>query len=340
MLRALLACLLALSGPVWASGEGGGASPTYDTASLSGFNRFFIPAEQPARGRVIGVSATITGLYAGASVALYNYWYRGYELGPFQLFNDNAEWLQMDKGGHVLNAYYQTTWAHGLFHWAGLPRHKAILYAGLTSTVIQSTIEVYDGFSQQWGFSLGDVAANTLGTGLAMGQQALWDEQRIRIKFSFVPVNYGSLDDPQLEARASDLYGSAFSERLLKDYNGLTYWLSASPAAFVPRKTRFPAWLSVAVGYGAEGLYGGFENAWCSSPGIRPEECNPAELIRRGDVPRQRQLFLSLDVDLTQIETRKPFLRSLFGVISVLKVPAPALEFRPGDGFRGHWIYF
>jgi|GEM_PF-50409 len=318
-------------------------TPPSDTASLSGFNRFFIPADQPQTGRIIGVSGTIAGLYAGASVALYNYWYRDYELGRFRMFNDNAEWLQMDKGGHVLSAYYETNWAYGLFNWAGMPKGKAIAYAGMTSTVIQLTIEVFDGFSEEWGFSGGDILANTAGTALSMGQQALWDEQRMQLKFSFYPVDYDGIGDPQLVARSEELFGTAFAETLLKDYNGLTYWLSVNPASFSPglQKARWwPDWLNVALGYGAEGLYGGFDNHWCADAGLKPEQCPEAQLITRYDVPRQRQYFLSLDVDLTRIETQKPFLRTLFGVISVIKVPAPALEYRSGQGFKGHWIYF
>ena len=315
-------------------------SVRFDPDSLSGFNRFFIQAPEPSKGRVIGVAGTITGLYAGASVALYNYWYADYDLGGFRVFNDNAEWLQMDKGGHVLNAYYETTWAYGLFRWSGLPKGKSMAYAGLTSTVIQLTIEVFDGFSEEWGFSWGDIAANTAGTALAVGQQAWWDEQRMALKFSFHPINYDDLGDPQLADRARELYGTAFAERLLKDYNGLTYWLSINPASFVQHDTWFPDWLNIAVGYGAEGLYGGFENHWCVQPDEKPENCTDGELITRYDIERQRQLFLSLDLDLTKINTRKPFLRTLFGVINVIKIPAPALEYRPGDGFRGHWIYF
>lgn len=310
-----------------------------DTADLSGFNRFFIPASEPNRARTIGVAGTIGGLYAGASVALYQYWYADYPLGGFQTFNDNAEWLQMDKGGHVLSAYYETNWAYGLYHWAGMPKAKAIAYAGATSTVIQLTIEIFDGFSEEWGFSWGDIAANTAGTALSVAQQSLWDEQRIALKFSFHPVNYNKLDDPELRQRAEYLYGTAFTERLLKDYNGLTYWLSVNPASFVRGETWFPAWLNIAAGYSAEGLYGGFENHWCPDLTIRPEDCN-GSLITRYDIARQRQYLLSLDVDLTKIETRKPFLRTLFGVVNVIKIPAPAVEFRPGEGFRGHWIYF
>lgn len=326
--RAVACCSLFVAATSLAQGQAGD--------SLSGFDRFFTPASEPDRARTIGVGATIGGLYGGASVALYNFWYRDFPLGRFHAFNDNAEWLQMDKVGHGLNAYFQTTWSYGLFHWAGQPEGKAVGYAALTSTTIQLTIEVFDGFSEQWGFSWGDLLANAAGTSLAVGQQVGWGEQRVSVKFGFHPVDYPA----DLEERALDLYGHSFSEKLLKDYNGLTYWLSVSPGTFIRGDSRFPEWLAVSVGYGAEGLYGGFANAWCSNGAFKPEDCPDGMLIDRSDVPRQRQLFLSVDVDFTKIETNKPWLRTLFGIVNVIKVPAPALEWREGDGFLGHWIYF
>lgn len=306
--------------------------------------RFFTPSPEPSRGRTWAVGGTIAGLYTASSVALYQIWYKDYPLGGFRVFNDNAEWLQMDKGGHVLSAYFETVWARELFRWAGQPDGKAIAYGALTSTVIQATIETFDGFSEQWGFSWGDILANTAGTGLAAGQELLWDEQRMTIKFGFGPTNYGGLGDPVLTARAEDLYGTSAPERLLKDYNGLSYWLSVNPYSFFSpqrqERTWWPAWLNIAAGYGAENLYGGFENHWCADGESRPEDCPAGELVTRYEVQRQRQYLLSLDVDFTRIETNKAWLRTLFGVLNVVKIPAPALELREGEGLKGHWIYF
>jgi hypothetical protein len=341
-LRSLLFPLLLL--PLAARAQAPPADPADSAvaafARLEGAERFFTPSPQASPGRTWAVGGTIGGLYAGSAVLLYQAWYRDYPLGGFRFFNDNAEWLQMDKGGHMFSGYFQTVWAHGLFRWAGQPRGKALGYAVLTSTVIQGTIEVFDGFSQEWGFSWGDIAANAAGAGLAAGQYALWDEQRVHLKFGFGPTDYAGLGDPALTARAEALYGTSAPERLLKDYNGLSYWLSASPAAFAGGDTWWPEWLAVSVGYGAEGLYGGFANHWCADGSSRPEDCAPDDLVTRYDVPRQRQYLLSLDLDLTRIETRKPWVRTLLGVLNTVKVPAPALEWREGEGLRGHWLYF
>ena len=43
---------------------------------------------------------------------------------------------------------------------------------------------------------------------------------------------------------------------MLKDYNAQTYWFSANLKSFFP-EIKFTAWLNVAVGYGAEGMFGG-----------------------------------------------------------------------------------
>jgi hypothetical protein len=57
-----------------------------------------------------------------------------------------------------------------------------------------------------------------------------------------------------------NVLGENFLQQTLKDYNGQTYWLSINVASFLSDDTRFPKWLNVAVGYGADGLIGGTEN--------------------------------------------------------------------------------
>ena len=50
-----------------------------------------------------------------------------------------------------------------------------------------------DGFSDHWGFSWGDYAANVLGTSLLIGQELAWNEQRIQLKYS---THYETYADP------------------------------------------------------------------------------------------------------------------------------------------------
>ncbi len=203
--------------------------------------------------------------------------------------------------------------------------------------LLQSTIEVMDGFSAKWGFSLSDMGFNLLGGGLFLSQELGWQEQRFLVKTSYMEPTYSqdpfvSLDGAattSLMERARDLYGISYAERFLKGYNGLTVWLSANPASFSKSsKGRWPSWLNLAAGYGAENLFGGFENRW---------ETNGHVFVADDRLhPRFSQYYLSLDIDFSRIPTRKPWLKTLFHTINWLKVPAPAIEFQSRGRVRIH----
>ncbi len=53
-----------------------------------------------------------------------------------------------------------------------------------------------------------------------------------------------------------------------------------------------------------------------------------------------RQFYLSLDVDLTKIQTNSKFLKSVFSVVNFIKVPAPTLELSNRNGLKFHFLYF
>lgn len=291
---------------------------------------FLTTSEEFNKGRLGLVLGTEGVLYTGAVLALYQYWYKDYPTEPFHFFNDNAEWLQQDKAGHFYTAFFETNLTTGLYRWTGMEDRKAYWAGFATASALQLTIEMFDGFSEKWGFSPGDFAANTAGAALATGQYFLWDEQRIRVKFSSHFVNYSGYDQA-VQDRAVALYGTSGPERVLKDYNGLNLWLSVNPTHFLSEDTWWPHWLMISAGYGADGLFGGFENAWCDDPLVKPEECDPAHLTSYPQIPRYRQYYLSLDVDLTAIESNSPFWDMMFEILSIVKIPAPAIEFN-GDG--------
>ena len=53
-----------------------------------------------------------------------------------------------------------------------------------------------------------------------------------------------------------------------------------------------------------------------------------------------RQFYLSLDIDLTKIETKSHFLKTLFSVFNTIKIPAPTLQYDDYNGVKVHFIYF
>jgi hypothetical protein len=266
------------------------------------------------------VVSTEAALYTGSLIGLNELWYKDYPRSSFHFFNDNSEWLQMDKIGHATTAYYVGRIGVGFMKWTGVSRKKAIWYGGMLGSLYQSTIEIMDAYSSEWGFSVGDFAANTIGSLLCVGQELAWDDQRIVLKYSFQQSRYAYY--------RPELLGKNLKENVLKDYNGQTYWLSVNPASFMSKETRFPKWLNVAFGYGAEGMTGG--------------EFNPPYIDGSGNqiyFDRYRQYYLSLDVDLTRIKTKSRFLKTIFYGIGFIKIPAPALEFSK-YGVRGSLLGF
>lgn len=270
--------------------------------------------------RLTAVIAIETALYSGTLVGLNELWYKDYPRSSFHFFNDNSEWLQMDKAGHVITAYSVGRVGVDLLKWSGVKRKKAIWYGGMLGSLFLNTVEILDAYSSEWGFSTGDIAANTLGSFLLIGQELAWDEQRIMVKYSFRQSDYAKYNP--------SLLGSNFQESLLKDYNGQTYWLSLNISSFIKKETRFPAWLNVAVGYGADGMVGGHQN-----PLIFDNTGTPIT------IDRYRQVYLSLDVDLTKIKTKTKLLKTLFHTIAFVKFPAPSIEFNK-NGIKGLLLGF
>jgi len=248
--------------------------------------------------------------YAVAMTGLNQLWYANYPKSNFHTINDNSEWLQMDKMGHAMTSYYVGKMGMELVAWTGDTKKNQLLYGASLGFVFLTTIEVFDGYSKEWGFSTGDIIANASGTTLLIGQELLWKEQRIEYKYSFHQTHFAK-NNP-------NLLGANFIEQSLKDYNGQTYWLSANLWSFAKQRN-IPKWLNVAIGYGAENMHTGYN------------ETNDK---------RYRQFYLSLDLDLTKIKTKSKFLKNVFSAVNFIKIPAPTLSYSKENKFRFHYLYF
>jgi hypothetical protein len=280
-----------------------------------------------SRKKVTTMAIANVGIYTASMTGLYAAWYKNYPQGKFHVFNDIGEWNQVDKVGHVYSAYSMGRYSIELWRYTGIDRKKRIWIGGISGAVYQTVIEVLDGFSTEWGWSWGDIGANLLGSASLVAQELAWDEQRIQIKTSFHRKNY---NDPALNQRSNILFGKSSPERFLKDYNGQTYWLSTSIRSFFP-KSRWPSWLQVSVGYGAEGMFGARENTG--------KDENGNINFYRPDIQRYRQWYLSPDIDLTKIKTKKKLVKYALFVLNSLKFPAPGIEYSRNK-FRFHWISF
>ncbi|QIJ87815.1 hypothetical protein C7H62_0005 [Mesoflavibacter sp. HG96] len=277
---------------------------------------FFTPSDTLHVKRKNAVILTESALGGLTLLGLNQLWYSDYERSKFHTINDNSEWFQMDKLGHTFTAYHLGRFGAQTLNWAGVSKKNQLIYGGSLGFMFLTGVEVLDGFSEEWGFSWGDFFANATGSSLYIGQELLWDEQRVTLKYSFSKSKYANLNPNKL--------GSSFTEQLLKDYNGQTYWLSINLYSFF-NSSKIPKWLNVAVGYSADGLlYGSKELQQNFFP----------------DQKRQRQILLSLDLDLTKVETNSTFLKQFFNVVNVIKIPFPTLQFNSNGHVTGHLVYF
>ncbi len=266
--------------------------------------------------------------YGGSLILLNSAWYKNYPKTKFHTFNDSREWNQMDKIGHGWTAYNTGRASTAMWKWAGFPHKKAVWVGGLSGTAYLTVIELLDAHSAEWGWSWADMGANLGGSGLFIAQELAWQEQRLQFKFSFHRMSYG---DKILNDRTRELFGNGWYERMLKDYNGQTYWLSANLKSFFP-ESRLPAWLNIAVGYGADGMFGGFQN-------LATDE-NGTTVFDRTDIPRTRQFYLAPDIDLTRIKTKNKWLRTLLQGLNAFKFPAPAMMIDSRGKGRFYFMYF
>ena len=253
-------------------------------------------------------------------IGLHYLWYKKFPKSRFHLFNDNAEWMHMDKIGHATSAYNISAVQYDMMRWTGVNNTKATWIGGLTALGLQTIIEIFDGFSQKWGFSKGDMLANILGSSLFMGQQFAWGEQRIRMKFSFHKTIYSKYSPAELGANKWQSW--------LKDYNGQTYWLSINPSTFMKANTDFPKWLNMSVGYNAEGMIGARTNPIVINQKAIPE------------FKRRPKYLFSVDADFKRIGNNQMNSRPLLSLANILKVPAPTIEFKKDTAVKFYWLYF
>jgi Predicted periplasmic lipoprotein (DUF2279) len=260
------------------------------------------------RLNLVGYGSLAT--YSVGMIGLSQTWYSQSTHQSFHFFNDAKEWKQMDKVGHLFSAFHLSNTGYKMLSWANSKEKKRALFSSLAGFTVLSSIEIFDGFSADYGASLSDVAANATGSLLFYSQIAGWQEIRLFPKFSFSRSGVARLNP--------DLLGSGLSQEILKDYNGQTYWLSIDMDKFI----RFPKWLNLAAGYGADNM----------------KFAHDSQNIAEGFKP-MRQFYLSVDFDLTAIHTKSKFLKGVIYFVNMVKLPAPTLELNP-NGLKGHWLHF
>ena len=246
----------------------------------------------------------------GSLIALRTLWYSKETQSSFHLFDDSRNWMQMDKLGHAYSSYQLTREISQAYTWAGIHPKRSAFYSSAIAVGYLSAIEIMDGFSSDWGFSLSDMTYNFLGTGLFLFQESFFSKQILQAKFSYHPTSYAEL--------RPEVLGNNFFESILKDYNGQTYWISFSPGNL--GVDSWPKWLMLSIGHSVDGK-------------LKADSDNYLGYTS------SREFLFSLDIDLTQIRVKSKFLKSVFDLLNCVKVPFPSIMYSKGK-FNAIPIYF
>jgi len=277
--------------------------------SFAQSSSFWTNSDTLNKKRLNTVLVSESVLAVSSIVVLNQIWYKNYPQTSFHLFDDSKEWLYMDKLGHATTSYYIGLSGIELMKWSGVKGKKRALIGGSLGFVYLTGVELLDGASSQWGFSTTDILANAAGTALVIGQDLAWKEQRIRLKISAHLTNYAQF--------RPNLLGQTTPERLLKDYNGQTIWLSTNIHSFLNENSKFPKWLNLAIGIGAEEMISG--------------ETNTSVIHNNRDISSQfnryQQYYLSLDIDLSKIKMKQKWAKTLLSSFGLIKFPLPTLQF-------------
>jgi hypothetical protein len=275
--------------------------------SQSAVNTFLKPSDSLNIARRNAVIITESVLFIGGIIQINKPFEKDHLNSKFHFHNDNGTSLGMDKSAHIFASYHIGSYSSNMLNWSGVSEKNQLIYGAGMGFAFLTTVELIDGFSQHGGTSYGDIIANGVGTTLYVSQELMWKEQRIIPKFSFKTADFICLSPGQMKSR------------ITKEFDGQTFWLSVNMHSFF-KDSKIPKWLNLAVGYGVEGV---------NSKNNAVNQLGP-----------YRQIYLSLDVDLTKIKTDSHFLKTVFYVFNSIKIPAPTVEYSSRDGFKGHFLYF
>ncbi len=140
----------------------------------------------------------------------------------------------MDKLGHFFSAKLMSEQIYSLSRWIGFDENSSKLIGPILSSLFMLEIEIYDGFFKDWGFSVADFTANELGAFSPLINDKISFFKYFQFKLSYHPSDFSH-------------YETAF----VKDYAGMTFWLSVDIHSALPGHIRHycPAWLNLSLGY-------------------------------------------------------------------------------------------
>jgi uncharacterized protein YfiM (DUF2279 family) len=231
------------------------------------------------------------------------HFYKNYPYSPFKIKNDLNTWLGMDKAFHTYTSYQLCSGFYEANKLSNISDKKSLNIALIESLIFGITKEWSDSHIDIAGWSWYDMKANLSGNLLFYGQQRIFNEQKVKLKFSYYNSN--------LQANNPTVLGNSFLEYWRKDYNGQTFWLSSSFGAWKLSNKKWIKPISIALGYSGDNMLNELENS----------------IINNNlSINRYKQYYIGLDIDWSQVEVKRKSLKVLFYILDRVKIPLPSIE--------------
>lgn len=247
--------------------------------------------------RLLLVGGITVGAFLYGHAILNNLWWKK---APSAFhFDWDHDWrysLGADKFGHAYFPFLADRIYTQAFEWSGMDSTSSVWTAAAVAMTYQTYIEIRDGYSAEWGFSVGDFTADVIGSAYPIVQHYAPVMKHFTPKISFYP-------SAKFRAGA---YGS-----IIDDYESAYHWISIDVVDFLPESIRpyYPAFVNLAIGHSVKNLDG----------------------MGGG----QHEFYLSLDWNLERLPGDGWFLRLLKHNLNLYHLPAPAIRLTPGVVWYG-----
>lgn len=257
---------------------------------------------------MIGLASVTAGIAAYGLILEQGWWSQsGKDFHWEKPSNDFHYAHNLDKCGHFYFGLWLGEGFRDAYQWAGVSEFPSYALAALSASSTHLGMEIKDGYSPDWGFSVWDVTAGTLGGLYPMAQR-------------YVPVPFAYVDIKESYWQNSRAYLDSKVEPnihiLPDDYVNETFWASIKVHKALPdaAKPYWPAWLAVAFGAGIDGKT--FEQPYTGT----------------------NKFYVGPDWDLEALfHPKSPLGKRALHYANLIKMPAPAWKFYPHSAL--YWFF-
>ncbi|MDR1759575.1 MAG: YfiM family protein [Fibrobacter sp.] len=224
------------------------------------------------------------------------------EESSFHFENDFEYALNLDKLGHFMGGVLLSEVFYEGYRWSGVSEGYSYLFSGISASLVHVGIDIKDGYSPEWGFSIFDVLAGTLGGFYPMAKRYI-----PAFKYFDVKMSYWMNSKAYFRQSETDI--------VTDDYVNQTYWLSLKIHRLLPASIReyYPMWLAFAAGVSVN------EDTFIRG--------------RKG----KREVYLALDYDFEAFRPKSRLARQIVKFVNYIKFPAPTVQIYPERKF--FWLY-